>query len=126
LRLSCRGTQNTHLMFNNCFFFENCAVYETMLKITVEPGRSQMINMAQTHCLLDTYIYKHTVTICSTYCFSTATVVAGTRLNVTLYVHCLSCLYYNRPCKKLAGVNLHFYFARWNKRLYFKCSYISH
>jgi len=25
------------------------------------------------------------------YCFSTATMVAATRLDVTLYVHCLSC-----------------------------------
>jgi hypothetical protein len=29
--------------------------------------------------------------ICSIYCFSTATNVTGTRLSVTLYVHCLSC-----------------------------------
>jgi len=27
------------------------------------------------------------------YCLSTATMVAWTRLSVTLYVHCLSCLY---------------------------------
>ena len=34
----------------------------------------------------------HTPTeICSTYCFSTATVVTRTRLNVALHVHCLSC-----------------------------------
>jgi len=26
--------------------------------------------------------------ICNTYCFSTATIVARTRLNVTLHVHC--------------------------------------
>jgi len=29
-----------------------------------------------------------------TYCFSTATMVTRTRLNVTLYVHCLSCSIY--------------------------------
>ena len=33
-----------------------------------------------------------THTICNTYYFSTATMVARTRLNVTLHVHCLSCL----------------------------------
>jgi len=27
------------------------------------------------------------------YCFSTATIVMRTRINVTLYVHCLSCLW---------------------------------
>jgi len=29
--------------------------------------------------------------ICNTYCFSTATMVAGTCHNVILYIHCLSC-----------------------------------
>ena len=35
--------------------------------------------------------YKHTVIICTTYRFCTATIVARKRLNVTLYVHCLYC-----------------------------------
>ena len=30
--------------------------------------------------------------LCNTYCFSTALIVSRTRLSVTLYVHCLSCL----------------------------------
>ena len=33
---------------------------------------------------------RGTLTICNTYCFSTATVVTRTRLNVKLYVHGLS------------------------------------
>jgi hypothetical protein len=34
---------------------------------------------------------KHAYTkTCNTYCFSTARMVSWTRLNVTLYVHCLS------------------------------------
>jgi hypothetical protein len=33
----------------------------------------------------------HTQTICSTYCFSTSTMVLWTRLSVTLHIHCLSC-----------------------------------
>jgi len=36
----------------------------------------------------------HTHTICNRHCFSTATMVARTRLKVTLHVHCLSCLLY--------------------------------
>jgi len=47
-------------------------------------------NMTQEHCMLDTKSYKHTHKMCKTHCFSTATVVARTRLYVTLYVHCLS------------------------------------
>jgi hypothetical protein len=34
--------------------------------------------------------------ICNTYCFSTATIISWTRLNVTLCVHCLSCWFYIR------------------------------
>ena len=36
-------------------------------------------------------LQTHTLRICNTHCFSTATMVARTRLNVTSYVHCLSC-----------------------------------
>jgi len=35
--------------------------------------------------------YRHTLRIFNSYCFFTATIVTGTRLNVTLHVHCLSC-----------------------------------
>jgi hypothetical protein len=38
--------------------------------------------------------YGHTLRISNTYCFCTARTVTPTRLNVTLYVHCLSCLFY--------------------------------
>jgi hypothetical protein len=41
-------------------------------------------NMAHAHCILDSWGYKHTLRMCNSYCFSTATVVARTRLNVTL------------------------------------------
>ena len=43
--------------------------------------------MAYTHWMLDTLGYRHTHRICKTYCFSTGTL----RLDITLYVHCLSC-----------------------------------
>jgi len=33
----------THCTFNNFFSFENFAVYDTVWKNTVEPGRPQMI-----------------------------------------------------------------------------------
>jgi len=35
--------------------------------------------------------HSHTLVIRNIYCFSTATVFAGKRLNNTLYVHCFSC-----------------------------------
>jgi hypothetical protein len=49
-------------------------------------------NMAREHCMLDNWGYRHTIRVCNTCCFSTATVVVRTRLNVTLYVRCLPCL----------------------------------
>ena len=48
-----------------------------MWKNTVEPGggRGTDENMAHAHCILDNYGNTHTLTICNTYCFSTATTV---------------------------------------------------
>jgi hypothetical protein len=37
--------------------------------------------------------HTHTLRICNTNCFSTATIVARTRLNTALYVNCLSCCF---------------------------------
>jgi hypothetical protein len=41
-------------------------------------------DMALAHFTLGTYGYKHILSICNTYCFSTAKMVARIRLNVTL------------------------------------------
>jgi hypothetical protein len=41
-----------------------------------------------------TQTHTHTHKLCNTHCFSTATMVARTRLNVTLYVQCLACYLY--------------------------------
>jgi len=43
-------------------------------------------NLGHAHFTLDTQVYKHTLRIFNTYCFSTGTMVAPTHLNVTLYV----------------------------------------
>ena len=48
-------------------------------------------SMTHAHCILDTKGYKYTISICNVHYFSTATMVARTRLNVTLNVHWLSC-----------------------------------
>jgi len=57
----------------------------------LEPDRPQITTERMRFIMLDTQVYKHTRRICNTYCFSNATVVARTRPNVRLYVHCLSC-----------------------------------
>ena len=39
--------------------------------------------MAHAHYMLDTQGYIHTLRLCNTHCFSTATMVARTRLSIT-------------------------------------------
>jgi len=58
--------------------------------------------MVHAHCMQAT---KEIIRIYNTHCFSTATIVARTPLNVTLCVHCLSCflflsLLYVQPTAK--------------------------
>jgi len=84
---SCRENQNTHFLFSNIFFFENCTVSEIIWKSIIERGRPQM-----NACWIAKATNAHP-RLCNTICVYTATMVARTRLNVTLYVHCLSCPY---------------------------------
>jgi hypothetical protein len=66
----------THILYS-LTFFEKSAFHEIMWKNMIQPYRSQMTG------------YKHILRISNTYCFSTETMIAWTRLNLKLYVHCL-------------------------------------
>jgi uncharacterized membrane protein len=73
----------------------NRVVYEIMWKNVVEPNRSQMT------------IWRVRIA-----CFSTATMVARTRLSVMLYVHCLSfCRFDTVTCCVSRKLTAHYYFA---------------
>jgi len=48
--------------------------------------------MTHAHFTQSTYGYKHTLRIYNPFCLFTATMVVRTRLNITLNVHCLSCI----------------------------------
>ena len=51
-------------------------------------------NVAHAHCMLYTYVYKHTLRVCNTYCFFfIATMVGRTRLDITLYIRELPILF---------------------------------
>ena len=78
-----RGNQNTPLTFNNFLFLENRAVYDNVEKYC-RVVQVTDDNMAQAHCMLDNEGYKYTPRTCYIYCFSNATMVARTRLSVTL------------------------------------------
>jgi hypothetical protein len=80
---SCRESQNTHFVFSN-FFRKSCRLWDNVEKYGTA-GQGTDGNMAHAHCVLDTRGYRHTLRICNTYCFSSATMIAGTRLNVALY-----------------------------------------
>ena len=73
-------------------FFENRAVYEMMWNNIAELNRPQMTIwfMRRTYWMPRA---TNTPSDCDIYCFSNA----RTRLNVTLYVHCLSC-YFLEAC----------------------------
>jgi hypothetical protein len=78
----------THIL-GSTTFLENRAVYEIMWKNIVQPDRPQMtIWRMRIACR----ITKATDTIFNTYCFSTATVVTRTHLNLTLCVKYIACL----------------------------------
>jgi hypothetical protein len=76
-------------MFNNGFFLDKPVVYEIMWIKYCRAGQATDDKLAHAHCLLDTQGYKHTLRICNTYCFSTATMVARTHHYVTLL--CIVC-----------------------------------
>jgi len=73
---SCRENQNTLLY--SVPFFKSCLLWDNVEKYC-RAGQATDDN------------YKHTLRICNTYCFLTATMVAQTQLDIALYVHCLAC-----------------------------------
>ena len=91
LRMRCFQTKvaekiKTHFLFSNFFSKILPNLWDNVEKIVQATDG----NMTHVRCMLDTYSYKHTLRICNTYCFSTATMVALTRLNVTYtYIVCL-------------------------------------
>ena len=85
---SSRENQDTH--FCSVPYLENRSVYDIMWKNIVEMSRPQM--MVHAHFMLDTFGYKYTLRIYNTYYIFTAKMVERERVNITLYVHCLSCL----------------------------------
>ena len=90
---SFRENQNRHKMFNNIFFFrKSCLLWVSEWNNFVYSVRKQTIIWCMRISCWVTKGNKHTLRICDTYCFPTTTVVARTRLNVTLYVRCTSFL----------------------------------
>ena len=81
----------THVLCSIFLFRKSCVLWNNVEKYC-GAGQTTDGNMAHANCMSDIYGHKHTLRICSTYCFSTARAVSWTRLTVTLYAPCLSCL----------------------------------
>jgi len=62
-----------------------------MWKNTVKWGGPQMTIWRMRIAFGYLRLQIHTLRLCNSHCFSTTTIVARKHLNVTWYVHCLSC-----------------------------------
>ena len=90
---SCRENWNTfYVQYLLFLFWKMCRLWDIVEKYCIA-GQATDDNMTHAHCMRDTWscAHTHTLRICYIYYLSTATMVARTRLNVSLYVHCLPC-----------------------------------
>jgi hypothetical protein len=87
------GKIRTHIL-RSITFPENRAVYEIMWEIygTARQVMDDNIIRRMRFACWITKAIGIILRICNAYCFSTAKMVTRTRLNVTLYAYCLSCL----------------------------------
>jgi hypothetical protein len=118
----CIENQNTHCMFNNFFSPKIVPLLDNGEK------RCRAGQDTDDNRMHDGYLRLHTHThrICNAHCFSTVTMVAGTRLDVTLYVHCMSCYnHYDVLCNVTydagylrGGIQN---FRDWYRHLYSSC-----
>jgi len=77
----------THLVN---FFLISCHLWGN-LERGIRATQPTDDNMVHALCMMDTLVYKRMLRISYIYCLYTATMVARTHLNVTLYLRCLSC-----------------------------------
>ena len=108
----------THILCS-VTFFENRDVYEIIWKIFVQSGSLQMTiwRMRIARCISKA---TNTHTGFVTHSFSTTTMFAQTRINITSYVHCLSCwlLHFNLCCSSIEESGL---FDKLMEHLYLYC-----
>ena len=84
---NCWENKNTHFYIQ--FFLRRwCHLWDNV-EIYCRAGQGADDDMAHAHFILYNQEYRHTHK-CISYCFSTAKMFTWTRLNVTLYVLCLS------------------------------------
>jgi hypothetical protein len=84
-----RANQNKHFTFNiYIYIFLNSFLYEVMWKKYRRTGQATDENMVHVHC------FENALTMCVTYCFSTATLIARRRFSVTFIPPVPALLYF--------------------------------
>jgi hypothetical protein len=87
-------TIKTHILCSVVLFRKSCRLRVNVDKYC-RSGQDTDDHMAHAHSMLYTSVYRYTLRICNTYSFSTTTMAARIRrLNVTLHINCLSCVYH--------------------------------
>jgi hypothetical protein len=76
----------THILCSTTVFWKPYRLWDNVEKY-FRPGQATYHKTVHGCWMLGTQGYKHTIRICNTYCFSTATTVARTHLIVTLRAH---------------------------------------
>ena len=101
-RKSCRLWDNVENIVERAGLWDNveniverAGLWANVENIVERAGSKWKYNTAHAHCMLGAKGYKRRIRMCNTYCFSSATMVARTRLNVTLYLQ--NCLVYLCP-----------------------------
>jgi len=89
---SCMQNNNTFHISKHFFFDKSCRLWDNVKKYCRDRQAADS-NTAHAHYMLDTLRHIHKLRICNTHCCSTATVVARTRINITLSIHFLYCLH---------------------------------
>jgi len=71
----------TQTLYSITFFFLKSCRSRDIVEKSYRTGKVTYDNTAHAHWMLGTQGYKHTLRICSSYCLSSATMAARTRLN---------------------------------------------
>ena len=74
----------THILYSITFFpRKQCRLWDNVHKKSGRAKQATNDNTYHALCMLDNQRHRHTLGICNTYCFSAATAVTQTRLDVT-------------------------------------------
>jgi hypothetical protein len=91
----CRENHSTHFVFQKKFFFSRKSYSSSDNVEKKELGRAKqstndIITRRMRFACWITKGYRHTPSTCNTYCYSTATMVTRTRLNIT-FIRIIGC-----------------------------------